>query len=54
MDQHAASQTVPCADEDQDRQHGSRSRAEEADVDSEDEAALDELLNEARRQSGSR
>ena len=42
------------ADEDQGRQHGSRGRAEQTEVDSEDEAALDELLNEARRQSGSR
>ncbi|CAK0787054.1 hypothetical protein CVIRNUC_010270 [Coccomyxa viridis] len=42
------------SDEDENGQHGSRGGAGQAEVDSEDEAALDELLNEARRQSGSR
>ena len=42
------------ADEGQDGQPGSRGKAEQAEVDSEEEAAFDELLKEARRQSGSR
>lgn len=45
------------ADEEGDEERGSqakRARREQQDVDSEDEAALDALLNEARRQSGSR
>jgi hypothetical protein len=50
--------TLCCyADEEGDEERGvqgKRARGEQWDIDSEDEAALDALLNEARRRSGSR
>lgn len=42
------------ADDEPGGAHARRGRMQLQDVDSEDEAALDDLLNEAQRQSGSR